>query len=72
MATLTDQEVRILSFISKGQTNKEIAVNIFLSEKTVRNYVSSILSKLNLKSRSEAAAYAVKNDIEEHLPEKGS
>ncbi|MDH5607530.1 MAG: response regulator transcription factor [Anaerolineae bacterium] len=68
-ATLSDQEVRILSLISKGNTNKEIASEIFLSEKTVRNYVSSILSKLNLKTRSEAAAYAVKHSVEDHLPE---
>lgn len=66
--TLTDQELRILSLISEGKTNKDIASNIFLSEKTVRNYVSSILSKLNLKTRAEAAVYAVKNNIEEHIP----
>ena len=69
-ATLSDQEIRILSLISKGQTNKGIAAEIFLSEKTVRNYVSSILSKLNLKTRSEAAAYAVKHSVEDHLPEE--
>lgn len=65
---LTDQEIRILSLIAKGKTNKDIASTIFLSEKTVRNYVSSILSKLNLKTRAEAAVYAVKNNIENHLP----
>jgi DNA-binding NarL/FixJ family response regulator len=67
-ASLSDQEIRILSLIAEGKTNKEIASAIFLSEKTVRNYVSSILSKLNLKTRSEAAAYAVKHSIENHLP----
>ena len=67
-ATLSDQEIRILSLISEGKTNKEIAADIFLSEKTVRNYVSSILSKLNLRTRSEAAAYAVKHGVEDHLP----
>jgi DNA-binding NarL/FixJ family response regulator len=67
-ATLSDQEIRILSLISEGKTNKEIAADIFLSEKTVRNYVSSILSKLNLKTRSEAAAYAVKHSVEDYLP----
>ena len=67
-ATLSDQEIRILSLISEGKTNKGIAADIFLSEKTVRNYVSSILSKLNLKTRSEAAAYAVKHGVDEHLP----
>ncbi|MBW8010014.1 MAG: response regulator transcription factor [Chloroflexi bacterium] len=67
-AILTDQEIRILALISKGKTNKDIASTIFLSEKTVRNYVSSILSKLSLKTRAEAAVYAVKNNIENHLP----
>jgi DNA-binding NarL/FixJ family response regulator len=67
-ATLSDQEIRILLLISKGNTNKEIAAEIYLSEKTVRNYVSSILSKLNLKTRSEAAAYAVKHNVNDHLP----
>lgn len=69
-ASLTDQEVRILALIADGKTNKEIASVIFLSEKTVRNYVSSILSKLSVKTRAEAAVYAVKNNIEEHLPAK--
>ncbi|MGD2026775.1 MAG: response regulator transcription factor [Anaerolineales bacterium] len=67
-ATLSDQELRILNLISEGKTNKQIAADIFLSEKTVRNYVSSILSKLNLSTRSEAAAYAVKHSVEDHLP----
>lgn len=67
-ATVSDQEIRILHLISKGKTNKEIAAEIFLSEKTVRNYVSSILSKLNLRTRSEAAAYAVKHSVEDHIP----
>ena len=67
-ASLSDQELRILALISEGKTNKEIASDIFLSEKTVRNYVSSILSKLNLKTRSEAAAYAVKHSVVDYLP----
>jgi DNA-binding NarL/FixJ family response regulator len=67
-ALLSDQEIRILSLIAQGKTNKEIASAIYLSEKTVRNYVSSILSKLNLKTRSEAAAYAVKHSVDDHLP----
>ena len=67
-ASLTDQELNILSLITEGLTNKEIAAQIFLSEKTVRNYVSSILNKLNLSSRAEAAAYAVRHHIQNHLP----
>lgn len=60
---LTDQEQRILSLISHGKTNREIAEEIFLSEKTVRNYVSNILGKLNLSNRAEAAAFAVRHGI---------
>jgi DNA-binding NarL/FixJ family response regulator len=66
---LSDQELKILLLISEGKTNKEIAAVIFLSEKTVRNYVSSVLSKLSLRTRSEAAAYAVRNNIYDYLPE---
>jgi two-component system, NarL family, response regulator DevR len=67
-AALTDQELIILALMTDGLTNKEIARRVFLSEKTVRNYVSSILSKLNVTSRAEAAVYAVRHHIEEHLP----
>ncbi len=67
---LSDQELRIMLLISEGKTNKEIAAEIFLSEKTVRNYVSSVLSKLSLRTRSEAAAYAVRNNIYDYLPNK--
>ena len=67
-ASLTDQELRILGLVAKGKTNKEIAEEIFLSEKTVRNYVSSIFTKLNLSTRAEAAAYAVRHKVENHLP----
>jgi two-component system response regulator DevR len=57
LAPLTDQERKVLAGIAEGKTNKEIAAEIFLSDKTVKNYVSSILSKLNLRRRSEAAAF---------------
>jgi DNA-binding NarL/FixJ family response regulator len=57
LATLSPQERRILGLIAEGKTNKEIAEEVFLSDKTVKNYVSSILSKLNLRRRSEAAAF---------------
>jgi two-component system, NarL family, response regulator DevR len=59
--------MRILALVSLGRTNKEIAEEIFLSEKTVRNYVSSIFTKLNFSTRAEAAAYAVRFKIEDHL-----
>ncbi len=60
---LTDQEVKILARVARGQTNREIAAALFLSEKTVRNYVSSILGKLGLTHRSQAAAYAVEHGL---------
>jgi two-component system, NarL family, response regulator DevR len=57
LAALSTQEKKILGGIAEGKTNKEIAGEVFLSDKTVKNYVSSILSKLNLRRRSEAAAF---------------
>lgn len=54
---LNENEYKILKLIAEGKTNREIAAEVFLSDKTVKNYVSSILSKLNLRRRSEAAAY---------------
>jgi two-component system, NarL family, response regulator DevR len=54
---LTEQEHKILTLIAEGKTNREIAAEVYLSDKTVKNYVSSILNKLNMKRRSEAAAY---------------
>ncbi len=66
-ADLTDQEMRILSHVAEGKTNREIAEVLFLGEGTVRNYVSSILRKLNLTNRAEAAAYAVKHSLEEFI-----
>jgi DNA-binding NarL/FixJ family response regulator len=67
-ASLTDQELRILALLAEGKTNREIADKIFLSEKTVRNYVSSIFAKLDLSTRAEAAAYAVRHRVDDHLP----
>ncbi|NUM47275.1 MAG: response regulator transcription factor [Anaerolineales bacterium] len=67
-ANLTDRELHVMALIAEGKTNKEIANDIFLSEKTVRNYVSSLLSKLHLSTRAEAAAYAVKHNVFDHLP----
>jgi DNA-binding NarL/FixJ family response regulator len=54
---LTENEQKILNLIAEGKTNREIAAEVFLSDKKVKNYVSSILSKLNMRRRSEAAAY---------------
>ena len=60
LAQLTAQEQKILLLVAEGKTNKEIAADVFLSDKTVKNYVSSILSKLNLQRRAQAAAYLAK------------
>ncbi len=60
-SNLNPQEERILDLIAEGKTNKEIAVVLNLSDKTVKNYVSVILSKLNLSNRAEAAAYTIRN-----------
>jgi two-component system, NarL family, response regulator DevR len=60
LAQLTSQEQKILLLVAEGKTNKEIASEVFLSDKTVKNYVSSILSKLNLQRRAQAAAFMAK------------
>jgi DNA-binding NarL/FixJ family response regulator len=62
LAALTEQEHKILLLIAEGKTNKEIADEVFLSDKTVKNYVSNILSKLNLRRRSEAAAFIARRE----------
>src|SRR5215218_3354706 len=61
LSGLTPQERKILLLVAEGKTNKEIAAEIFLSDKTVKNYVSSILAKLNLERRAQAAAYVAKH-----------
>ncbi|WP_203713977.1 response regulator [Asanoa siamensis] len=57
---LTDQERRILEHIAQGRTNREIAAEMFLAEKTVKNYVSSLLAKLGLERRTQAAVLATR------------
>ncbi len=64
-AELTEQERRVLAHIADGGSNREIAERMGLAEKTVRNYVSSILAKLALESRAQAAAYAIRNRLPE-------
>ncbi|MFQ6101915.1 MAG: response regulator [Anaerolineae bacterium] len=66
-AGLTDQEMRVLAQVAEGKTNREIAEALFLGEGTVRNYVSSVLRKLELTNRAEAAAYAVEHNLKEFL-----
>ncbi len=55
---LTDQERRILDHIAEGKTNRQIGEEMFLAEKTVKNYVSSLLAKLGMSSRTQAAVFA--------------
>ena len=66
-ANLSQQEKHVLVLVSEGKTNREIAAALFLGEGTVRNYVSSILSKLGVSNRAEAAAYAVEHSLKEYI-----
>jgi DNA-binding NarL/FixJ family response regulator len=61
LARLSPQEERILSLVADGKTNREIGDELHLAEKTVKNYVSSILSKLEVARRAEAAAYLARH-----------
>jgi len=67
-ADLTPQELAVLALVAEGMTNRQIAVKLYLGEGTVRNYVSSVLAKIGVSNRAEAAAYAVKHNISELLP----
>ncbi|BAC72087.1 LuxR family transcriptional regulator [Streptomyces avermitilis] len=64
LAHLTDQERRILDLIGEGLTNREIGERLHLAEKTIKNYVSSLLSKLGMQRRSQAAAYVARIQAE--------
>jgi DNA-binding NarL/FixJ family response regulator len=66
-AELTQQEMHVLQLVSEGRTNRQIAEMLYLGEGTVRNYVSSILSKLAVRNRAEAAAYAVEHNLKDYL-----
>jgi two-component system, NarL family, response regulator DevR len=61
LASLSDQERRILELIADGMTNRQIAAEMFLAEKTVKNYVSNMLAKLGMQRRTEAAVFAVRS-----------
>jgi DNA-binding NarL/FixJ family response regulator len=60
LESLTPQELRILELVTEGMTNRQIGASLFLAEKTVKNYVTSILSKLGMQSRTQAAVLASK------------
>ncbi len=64
---LTEREMAILFEVAQGKTNAEIAVSLNLSEKTARNYVSTILEKLHLSNRIELATYAIKHNLSERM-----
>ncbi|MCM3570106.1 response regulator transcription factor [Neobacillus mesonae] len=65
---LTKRELEVLKEIAKGKSNKEIAAALFITEKTVKTHVSNLLAKLELADRTQAALYAVKNQILEKTP----
>ncbi|WP_237773274.1 response regulator transcription factor, partial [Streptomyces luteocolor] len=64
LANLTDQERKILDLIGEGLTNRVIGERLHLAEKTIKNYVSSLLSKLGMERRSQAAAYVARMQAE--------
>ena len=68
LSGLTDQERRILVLIGEGLTNRQIGERLFLAEKTVKNYVSSLFAKLGMERRTQAAAYAARV-FDDHRPE---
>jgi DNA-binding NarL/FixJ family response regulator len=65
--SLTEQERKMLELIAEGKTNRQIAQTMFLAEKTVKNYVSGLLRKLDVERRTEAAVYAVER-MKRHQP----
>ena len=67
LAQLTTREREILELIGEGLTNREIGQRLFLAEKTVKNYVSTLLSKLNMQRRTQAAALAARLKAERSL-----
>jgi len=67
LAQLTEQERKILDHIADGLTNRQIAEKMFLAEKTVKNYVSTILAKMGMSNRSEAAAYVARLEAGQNI-----
>ncbi len=64
LSQLSNQELAIVQHIAEGKTNKQIADEMFLAEKTVKNYVSNLLTKMGMSRRSEAAAYVARIEAE--------
>ncbi len=63
LAELTPQERKILQSIAEGKTNKQIAAELYLSEKTIKNYVSAVLAKLHVQRRAQAAAFVARHRL---------
>ncbi|MFZ0059409.1 MAG: response regulator transcription factor [Acidimicrobiales bacterium] len=66
LARLTARERRVLDLVAEGKTNREIGAELYLAEKTVKNYVSNILSKLGMQRRTEAAVFVARLADKEH------
>lgn len=62
-SVLTKREIEVLKLLAEGLFNKEIAYKLLISEKTVKNHVSNIFKKLNVSDRTQAAVYAIRNNI---------
>jgi DNA-binding NarL/FixJ family response regulator len=69
LESLSPQEQRILELLSEGLSNREIAAEMFLAEKTVKNYVSNLLAKLGFQRRTEAALFAQRQHDRQHPPQ---
>jgi two-component system response regulator DevR len=70
LAGLTDQEKRLLDLIAQGLTNRQIGEQMYLAEKTIKNYVSNLLAKLGMSRRTEVAAYAARLEERKHKTER--
>ena len=68
LSKLSDQEREIVARIAEGKTNKQIAAEMFLAEKTIKNYVSNLLAKMGMSRRSEAAAYVARLEADSPPP----
>ncbi|MDA8301300.1 MAG: response regulator transcription factor [Actinomycetota bacterium] len=68
LAKLSPQERRILDLIAEGKTNRQIGAELYLAEKTVKNYVSNLLAKMGFARRTEAAVYATRSKLAQHPP----
>ena len=64
---LTERELEVLRLVAKGMNNREIAKDLYISENTVKNHIRNLLEKLQMKSRMEAAMYAVRSKLVDDL-----